>query len=261
MNGDEKLVADFRNGNKQALVDLLNSAEPVFLHFVKVIRETFKSRGWELSEDDIEDALSAAKLEYIKLIYRFDVESGIKLKTYAWNRVMYCMWETILENRSIIHIPKEKRKLCFEYIEMVDNTEVNTDDEICEVMNITKDTIKIIRELLSIFKMCSADYEQDYVIYKMDTNGQMSDFSIDVERQIDLDCFYDLALSEKILKPIEIVILKEYYSNDKSIAEISREQGLDEKDAYNHKARALNKIRRNHQLIRKYRNYMNLVNK
>ncbi len=226
MRDEKELVLAYQNGDEQALVVLLELAEPMFLHFIKEVRMECDQKGINVSEEDIEDALSEAKFQYIRCINNYDEKYNVTLKTYAWNRVRFSIRDVIMGNRSLVRIPRQIRQKCYEYMALIEERDNNiSDDEICDKMAINTRQLKSIRNAMSFFDIRTLNDDQDFVVSQMDPSGIKTDYFIETEFEVSLEqlCKKAFRRRTEYNKYIYTYIMMEIYIHHKSVKEIAND--------------------------------------
>lgn len=258
-NTENEILIEIKKGNKKALNTFIESN----MNYVKYIASKYTNRGV-----DFEDLVQEGLLGLYKAIVKFDINKDIKFKTYAFYWIRAYIFSTIQKNGKNIYIPKEQDdkiyniKQSFNILSTKLGRYPNFEELLKETKIPKKEFILLYNYLNNTISLQTPQtyFEEIGVINDED---ELEDCILSTEENIEekleliekkeniLKFLYNCELSDQT---IQIIKLRYgfYYNKIYTYQEISEILSISPQAIYMCEKRALNKIRKNKNLIKLY---------
>ena len=198
----ERLFKEYKNGNIEAFNKLINSN----LRLVINIALKFNNK---LKNIELIDIIQEGNIGLINALNHYDIDRGVAFSTYAYSSIERHIQRFIDINnnpiRASINMEELHRKywaIIYEYRTL--GKEIPSDEELCELLNVTKSKLDRIKEMSvlndeSINKPIKDDYELE------ETLGSKENSYVDIEEKE--DNLRLLITLKKVLRPIEYYVI------------------------------------------------------
>ncbi len=241
---ETELARKTKQGDEAALAKLVNHN----LRFVVSVAKQYQNQGLHLA-----DLINEGNLGLIKAANRFDETKGFKFISYAVWWIRQAIMHALVEKSRLIRLPLNKvesyKKIYHELLHFLqDNQREPSIDELAELVDISKDDIRLI------MKAADRPVSTDDTIGNDDDNTTLLQTIESNDEHTPDESLMSVSLKEEIkntmsiLHPKEIEILNCFFglndSTEMNLDDISERMGLTRERVRQIKDRALRRLRK-----------------
>lgn len=201
--------------------------------------------------EQLEDLLQVAFMSLYDSTQKYDAEKGCKYITYCLLWVKQAIIRYLTDCGNIVRLPAEQNQLLFKYKRFVNDFQlVNgrkpTDEEVCQILNITDDNLSLLKIYASGIQSIDEEFETS------DSSGTLAD-TLASDEDIETACVDSMysefekkelwAVVDKVLVESQADVIKERYLNDKTYRQIAEEKGYSFQRARQLEQESLRKLR------------------